>query len=100
MWTPATRRQHNRESLRYETDLTDREWDLISPMMPEVARTGRPSLAAAWDHERDFLRHARRHRLATSAVRLSAQKHSVPVVLPLSRRMPAREDQPPASDRH
>ena len=42
MWTPATRRQHSREGLRYETDLTDREWDLISPMMPEAAKTGRP----------------------------------------------------------
>lgn len=42
MWTPATRRQHNRESLRYETDLTDREWNLIAPMMPAAAKTGRP----------------------------------------------------------
>ena len=23
MWTPTTRRQHSREGLRYETDLTD-----------------------------------------------------------------------------
>lgn len=42
MWTPATRRQHSREHLRYETDLTDREWDLIAPMMPPAAKTGRP----------------------------------------------------------
>jgi len=42
MWTPATRRQHNRENLRYETDLTDREWNLIAPMMPPAAKTGRP----------------------------------------------------------
>lgn len=33
MWTPATRRQHSREDLCYETDLTDREWKLIAPMM-------------------------------------------------------------------
>ena len=26
MWTPTTRRQHSREGLRYETDLTDAEW--------------------------------------------------------------------------
>ena len=42
MWTPATRRQHNRENLRYETDLTDREWNLVAPMMPVAARMGRP----------------------------------------------------------
>ena len=42
MWTPATRRQHSREGLRYETDLTDAEWDLIAPMMPAARRTGRP----------------------------------------------------------
>jgi len=42
MWTPATRHRHNRENLRYETDLTDREWNLIAPMMPPAAGTGRP----------------------------------------------------------
>lgn len=42
MWTPATRRHHSREGLRYETDLTDAEWALIAPMMPEAAMTGRP----------------------------------------------------------
>ena len=33
MWTPATRRQHNRDGLRYETDLTDAEWSLIEPLV-------------------------------------------------------------------
>ena len=42
MWTPATRRQHNRESLRYETDMTDAEWSLIAPLMPTACPTGRP----------------------------------------------------------
>ncbi len=42
MWTPATREQHSREGLRYETDLTDAEWDLIEPLMPAAAETGRP----------------------------------------------------------
>jgi putative transposase len=30
MWTPATRAEHNRSGLRYETDLTDAEWELIA----------------------------------------------------------------------
>ena len=42
MWTPATRRQHSREGLRYETDLTDAEWALIEPFMPRPRARGRP----------------------------------------------------------
>jgi transposase len=41
MWTPATRRQHSRKGLRYETDLTDAEWALIAPHLP-AQRCGRP----------------------------------------------------------
>ena len=43
MWTPATRRHHSRASLRYETDLTDAEWAVIAPFMPEPAACGRPA---------------------------------------------------------
>jgi len=42
MWTPVTRRQHSREGLRYETDLTDAEWALIEPLVPEPCKRGRP----------------------------------------------------------
>ncbi|MCB1493280.1 MAG: IS5 family transposase, partial [Rhodobiaceae bacterium] len=42
MWTPTTRRQHSREDLRYPSDLTDEEWEIIEPFMPAPARTGRP----------------------------------------------------------
>ncbi len=42
MWTPATRRQHSRDGLRYETDLTDAEWAVIEPLMPEPCQRGRP----------------------------------------------------------
>ena len=42
MWTPATRRQHSRKSLRYETDLTDAEWSLIAPLLPASPARGRP----------------------------------------------------------
>ena len=42
MWTPATRRQHSRDHLRYETDLTDSEWALIEPLMPKPKARGRP----------------------------------------------------------
>ena len=42
MWTPTTRRQHSRDGLRYETDLTDAEWAVVEPLMPEPCRCGRP----------------------------------------------------------
>jgi len=42
MWTPTTRRQHSREGLRYETDLTDREWSILEPHLPAPSRYGRP----------------------------------------------------------
>ena len=42
MWTPTTRRQHSRDGLRYETDLTDAEWAVMEPLLPLPSRRGRP----------------------------------------------------------
>ena len=42
MWTPTARREHNREHLRYESDLTDAEWEIIAPDLPLPRKTGRP----------------------------------------------------------
>ena len=42
MWTPTTRRRYSRDDLRYETDLTDAEWALIEPLLPEPLGQGRP----------------------------------------------------------
>lgn len=42
MWTPTTRRQHSRIGLRYETDLTDAEWAVLEPLLPEPHRCRRP----------------------------------------------------------
>jgi putative transposase len=42
MWTPTTRRQHSRDHLRYETDLTDAEWAIVEPMLPVPLEGGRP----------------------------------------------------------
>jgi putative transposase len=41
MWTPETRARHDREYLRYSSDLTDQEWELIAPFLPPPATTGR-----------------------------------------------------------
>ena len=42
MWTPTTRRQHSRDDLRYETDVTDAEWAVIAPLLPPPRERGRP----------------------------------------------------------
>jgi putative transposase len=42
MWTEATRRQHSRDHLRYGSDVSDEEWEIIAPFMPLPAKTGRP----------------------------------------------------------
>jgi hypothetical protein len=45
VWMPATRAEHNRSGLRYQTDLIDAEWALIAEVMPAPAqRQPAPSL--------------------------------------------------------
>jgi putative transposase len=41
-WTEITRAQYCRADLRYASDLADREWDIIEPLMPACHRLGRP----------------------------------------------------------
>lgn len=41
-WTETARRDHARRGQRYSSDLTDREWALIRPFLPEPRPLGRP----------------------------------------------------------
>ena len=41
-WTELTRRQHDRKSDKYASDMSDAEWALIAPLMPPPKTTGRP----------------------------------------------------------
>ena len=41
-WTEITRRQYRRDGLRYASDLTDAEWQLIAPHLPPAKLLGRP----------------------------------------------------------
>jgi len=41
MWTTETRVRHDRDKLRYPSDLTDDEWALVGPMIPPAKRGGR-----------------------------------------------------------
>ena len=40
MWTPETRAEHDRDDLRYPSDLTDEEWGLLGPLIPPAKRGG------------------------------------------------------------
>src|SRR5579859_2863359 len=41
-WTAAHRRAADRRGLRYPSDLTDPEWELVRPMIRPAKRGGRP----------------------------------------------------------
>jgi transposase len=41
MWTTETRVRHDRDKLRYPSDLTNDEWALLGPLIPPAKRGGR-----------------------------------------------------------
>jgi hypothetical protein len=50
MWTPTTRQQHSRPVTRYQTDLIDAEWRLITPHLPKpnMLVAFKASIATPW----------------------------------------------------
>ena len=40
MWTVENRARHDRNRLRYPSDLTDEEWALVRPQIPRAKRGG------------------------------------------------------------
>ena len=51
-WTETTRRQHDRSGLRYASDSTDEEWQIIAPFLARSSAVGRPPTHSArviWD---------------------------------------------------
>jgi transposase len=40
MWTRENRARYDRSKLRYESDLTDAEWDLVAPLIPPAKHGG------------------------------------------------------------
>lgn len=41
-WTEITRPKYRRDGLRYASDLSDAEWEIVAPLMPERSHLGRP----------------------------------------------------------
>lgn len=51
-WTETTRPDYDRRGLRYASDTTDAEWDLIEPFLRPWSKVGRPRLTdmrAVWE---------------------------------------------------
>jgi putative transposase len=42
MWTPTTCTLHRRDDLRFAIDVTDAEWTVLAPLLPQVSPVGRP----------------------------------------------------------
>jgi transposase len=40
MWTDENRGRYDRKGLRYPSDLTDAEWEIIAPLIPAAKRGG------------------------------------------------------------
>jgi hypothetical protein len=40
MWSEITRAQYRRDDLRYASDVSDREWELIEALLPPTKRLG------------------------------------------------------------
>ena len=43
-WTETTRRHHDRRGLRYASDCTDGEWEIVAPFLERCRKVGRPSV--------------------------------------------------------
>jgi transposase len=41
MWTDQNRPRYNRDKLRYPSDLTDEEWEVLRPLIPPAKHGGR-----------------------------------------------------------
>jgi transposase len=62
-WNNTARVEHRRDCARYRSDLTDREWGLIEPLLPAARPGGRPRTTDMRDvvetirHRFPWLRH-------------------------------------------
>ena len=65
-WTEITRPDYDRRHLRYASDVTDAEWELVAPFLEPRSKVGRPSevdMRDVWDEIRYIAQSGRPWRL-------------------------------------
>src|SRR3954454_1131995 len=99
-WDEITRHDHRRMSARYPSDMADREWAVIAPLLPPPKPGGRPrktDLRAVRDAilyvASDSLRRLRRLPMAAAAQGFSAPVHGAGLLLQGARSPSLGDDQ-------
>src|SRR5215208_2456506 len=95
MWTPATRRRHSREHLRYASDVSE-VGSVGAALAGAVPDGTAESVADEGDRERDLLRAPIRLRLAALARQLPAAADSLRLVPAAARRLRSGAAEPPS----
>ena len=93
MWTEITRPKYDRGGLRYASDLTDAEWELVEPYLPPAADDG-----SARGGERNPVPAQERLSVASAAEGVSATLDRTAVFLCLAGRRHMAADQSPSAD--
>jgi hypothetical protein len=86
MWTAETRAEHDRDDLRYPSDLTDAEWQILAPLATACGDRPASVLADARSDECDLLCAARRLSVAHAAGAFPAAPDDLSLVHPAPRR--------------
>src|SRR4051812_11338545 len=94
-WDDTTRHDHRRLSARYPSDMTDREWAVIAPLLPPAKAGGRPrktDLRAVMDAILDIASGGCQWRMLQG---FSATIHGAGLLLQVARQPSLGNDQPP-----
>ena len=75
MWTSRNRARYDRSKLRYPSDVTDEEWELMVPLIPPgKSGGGKRTVIMARGGERSYVRSVDRPR---NPERPAAEKHGL-----------------------
>jgi transposase len=93
MWTTENRHRYDRDKLRYPSDLTDAEWQLVEPLIPPAKRGGgKRTVNNARGGERHHVCAEHRVSVAVYSEGPAAAQHSERLFLPVGLGRHAGED--------
>jgi hypothetical protein len=78
MWTSRNRARYDRSKLRYPSDVTDEEWELIVRLIPPgKSGGGKRTVIISRGGERSYVRSVDRLSVARNPERPAAEKHGL-----------------------